>query len=120
MKRSDKAFTLIEILITMVILLIVITGLLLTFFNCIILNEGNSNTVIAVNDAQFVLEEVKGLAYTHIPVYSPPDFSNLNNEDVDYDYDVGVSVTEVTVTISWNDRLRQRSIELATRFARSQ
>lgn len=114
-----KGFTLSELMIAMAILLVAISGLLFVFINCILLNQSNNNMIVASNDAQYVLEQIKGLAYSSIGTYVAPTFTNLENETVTLTRSIGVDITEVTVNVSWTERQRQRNVSLSTRFARS-
>jgi len=116
---SITGFTLTELMIAMGILLIAISGLLTTFVYCILLNESNNNLVTAANDAQYVLEEIKGLAYNNINSYTPPAFNNLENETIPNPTVVEISgIKEVTVNVSWSERGRSRNWTLSTRIAR--
>jgi type II secretory pathway pseudopilin PulG len=118
MKLSKKGFTLLEILFTCGIILLVVVGLLTTFVYCFLLNQTNHNLVIALNDAQYVLEQVKNLAYNDIAGYSPPVFSNLADENVDITASVGSKIAELTVNVSWTERSNSKNVSLSTRIAR--
>lgn len=113
-----KGFTLIELLVVVVVLGLVITGLLGASISCLLLNESNNSLVIAVNDAQYVLEQIKGLPYSGISSYSVPLFNNLTDEDVTVVSSVGSNIAEVTVNVSWTERLREKDFSLTTRIAR--
>jgi prepilin-type N-terminal cleavage/methylation domain-containing protein len=125
MKLSRKGFTLLELMIVTGILLIVISGLLVTFVYCLLLNESNNNLTIAAGDAQYVLEELsemKGTQYSQIDEYiasfNPSRFTNLNNETVAFPNPVyGAYTTEVTVNVSWAERGRTRDFAISTRLA---
>jgi prepilin-type N-terminal cleavage/methylation domain-containing protein len=125
MKLSSKGFTLLELMIVTGILLIVISGLLVTFVYCLLLNESNNNLTIAAGDAQYVLEELsemKGTQYSQIDEYiasfNPSRFTNLNNETVAFPNPVyGAYTTEVTVNVSWAERGRTRDFAISTRLA---
>lgn len=118
MKSYTKGLTLLELMIAAAILLVVISGLLACFVYCILMNESNNNLVIAVNDIQRVLEEIRGLAYDDIASYTAPSFTNLNNETVTLTRSLGSSIGEVTVDVSWIERQRQRNFQISTRIAR--
>ena len=120
MKSSVKArgFTLSELMIASAILLVAILGLLAVLINCIIMNEANNNLVMAVNDAQHVLEQIKGLAYANIAGYTAPVFTNLNNETITLTRSIGAKIAEVTVNVSWVERQRNKNFQLSTRIAR--
>ncbi|UCD14812.1 MAG: hypothetical protein JSV34_03540 [Candidatus Omnitrophota bacterium] len=104
-------------MITVVILLLVVGGTLLTLTYCVLLNETNSNLAIAANDAQFVLEQIKQLAYSSISSYTPPSLANLNNETIAVQCIPDTGIMNVTVNVGWNERQRARNFSLSTRIA---
>lgn len=113
-----SGFTLLELLFTSLILLITISGLFLAFVNCIFLNESNNDLVLAANDAQYVLEQVKAVNFSGIDSYVPPVFTNLNNENIPAPVVTNISsrVKQVTVNVNWTDkRRRSRNFSLSTR-----
>lgn len=112
-----RAFTLWELLIATVILVIVITGLLSLFVFCLMLNESNNNLITAVNDAQLVLEQIKGLAYSAITSYAVPSFSNLSDENATVSFSSGTKITGVTVNVSWTEKQKTRTFSLSTYIA---
>jgi prepilin-type N-terminal cleavage/methylation domain-containing protein len=118
MSLKDNGFTLIELMIAVAILLIVITGLLATLVYCILLNESSNNLVIATGDAQYILEQIKGLPYNDIANYTAPSFSNLNNETITLNRNIGATISEITVAVHWNERQRQKSHSITTRIAK--
>lgn len=118
MRKKNRGFTLPELLLAMAILLGAVLGLLTTFIYCVLLNESNNNLVVAANDAQYVLEQIKGLNYNDIDDYLPPTFNNLNNETVTLSRSIGSQIAEVTVDVNWTERQRQRSFQLTTRIAK--
>jgi prepilin-type N-terminal cleavage/methylation domain-containing protein len=115
---SKRSFTLIELVVASSILLIVVTGLLLSFVSCMLLNESNNNLVTAINDAQNVLEQLKEISYDSISSYTPVQVNNLPNESISLERSLGSSLGEVTIEVSWTERQRQRSYRLPTQFAR--
>jgi len=117
-KKNVQAFTLLELVIAVGIMLTVIAGLFVASLNCMFLNQTNSNLVIAANDAQYVLEQLKGLAYTDIEDYSPPVFTNLENENIPAPAvtQIKAGLKEVTVNVNWTERQRPRTFSLSTRF----
>ena len=127
-QNIKKGFTLTEVMITVVILLIVLGSLLFTFVQCMFLNEQNSNLATATNDAQYVLEEMKG-AFADIITYDPPDFTHLVNETVAIECDTPTldcadlnplaDLVHVVVSVSWTERQRNRSAQLSTDIART-
>ncbi len=120
MRLWDKGFTLLELMVAMAILLIAILGILGVFINSILLSEANTNLVMAVNDAQYVLEQIKGLSFQDIDSYEPPEFNNLNNEDIPKPTvnEITSRLKEVTVNVNWTQRNRNRNFQLSTRIAK--
>ena len=119
----EKGFTLSELMIAAAILLIAILGLFTAIINCIFLNESNNHLVIAANDAQYVLEQIKGLAYDDIDnfatSYDSSYFTHLNNESVNItSITVVDGVREITANVNWTERQRNRNFNLSTRVAR--
>lgn len=115
---NRRGFTLLELMVATAILLITILGLLTVFLNCLFLNESNANTVTAVNDAQYVLEQIKALGYDDIDTYVPPVLTNLSGESVSVSRTYGTNIVEVGINVSWNERQRARSFQLSTKIAR--
>jgi prepilin-type N-terminal cleavage/methylation domain-containing protein len=115
-----QGYTLLEFMTAIGILLLVISALFITFVSCILMNISNNNLVIAANDAQFVLEQIKGLAYEDIlGNYTTPNFTNLGNESVTTTAEVVASgIKEVNVNVTWTERQRSKNFSLSTRFAR--
>jgi uncharacterized protein YjbI with pentapeptide repeats len=104
------------------IFVIAMIGLLFTFSNCILLNESNNRLVLAANDAQNALEQVKGLDYanmtTFIANFNQSQFANLNNEQVAFtEADIGTRIANITVNVNWTERQRNRGFALSTHIA---
>lgn len=116
----QRGFTFLEFIIVSGVLLVAIIGLLFTFINCTLLNDTNNEMVTAAGDAQYILEQMKSLAYDDIDSYTPPSFAHLLNETIPSPIITQVSqdVKEVTVSVNWTDkRGRARTFSLTTRFA---
>jgi len=98
-------------------LVVALGTLLRVFVACGLLNESNYNLVIATNDAQRVLEQVRGLTALQVDAYVPPVFNNLTNENITVTRTtVGSNLKEVTVNVSWTER-RNKQISIYTRIA---
>jgi prepilin-type N-terminal cleavage/methylation domain-containing protein len=121
MKSLNRGFSLMELMIAVAILLVAILGLLAAFINCILLNESNNNLGVAASDAQYVLEQIKGLAYSGIATYTAPAFTNLTGETITLTRLILArpkgDLTEVTVKVSWTERQRNRDVSVSTRIA---
>jgi len=122
--NTRRAFTLSELLLAALILLIVISGLLSAFISCIFLSESNHNRVIAANDAQYVLEQIKGQSYGNINNFvnnfSSSYFNNLNAETITFlnFSGVGAKIADITVNVAWTERQNQKNFQLSTRVAK--
>lgn len=115
---GSRAFSLIELMTAAAILVVVITGSLLTYINCMLLNDSSRNLVTAANDAQYVLEQIKALDYSSISAYTPPSFSNLSGETVTLTNSIGATLATVTVNVSWTENQTTKSFSLSTYFAK--
>jgi len=115
-----KAFTLLELTIAVAITMVVISSSLIVFVKCITLNESNANLVIAANDAQYVLEGMKSLAYNDIDsLCALPLLTNLDNEAISLNVqEIYSDVKEVTCTVNWREKSRLRNFSLVTRYGR--
>ncbi|MFA5310906.1 MAG: prepilin-type N-terminal cleavage/methylation domain-containing protein [Candidatus Omnitrophota bacterium] len=115
---SKRGFSLVEFLIGVAIVLIVLVGSLLAFVQLMLLNEGSSNLVIAANDAQYVLEQMKNEAFEDLASHPIPTFNNLNSETVTLTRSIGVNIATVTADVSWQERGNARNFSISTCFAR--
>jgi prepilin-type N-terminal cleavage/methylation domain-containing protein len=118
-RLKRRGFTLIELMFGVLILLVVIIAALLSFIHSMLLNEASNNLTIAVNDAQYVLEQIKALDdYDDIPSYTPPTLNNLINETITLNRTIGTNISTITVNVSWQERQNTRSFSLATCIAK--
>lgn len=117
---NKEGFNLIELLVAVAIILIVLVGTLLAFVQLMLINESSRNMVIAANDAQYVLEQLKNEAYEDLSSYAPPTFNNLTSEPVTPTliWNIGANIAIVTVNISWQERQNERNFSLSTCFAK--
>lgn len=126
-RKNNKGFTLVELMFAVAILLVSILALLSGFVSSLFLNNSSSNLTTAVNDAQYVLEQIKGLNYNTCiqnnfaaGCYTLPVFTNLPNESVELSPapTIGPSISKITVKIIWLDKQKIRSFSLATYIAK--
>ena len=121
LRKNKKAFTLVEAMVAVFILLTIGSGILVSFIYCMILDETNRNSVIAANDAQYVLEQIKSLTYGDIAGYSAPVFTNFGvsgEETITLNRNIGAKIAEVTVNVQWRERGRNRQFSLSTAIAK--
>lgn len=127
MKLKRGGFTLIEVMVGVFILLVSLLAALTGFLGSLFLNNASNNLTTAVNDAQYVLEQVKGLDYTaciqNLPstCYTLPTFTNLLNETVAFDPAptvISANARKITVKVSWQDKGQERNFSLATYFGK--
>lgn len=105
-----------ELMIGVAIILIVLVGTLLSFVHLMLLNETSRSLVIAANDAQYVLEQMKNEAFGDLVSYTAPVFANLDSEAVSLTRNIGTNLATVTVNISWQERQNARNFSLSTCF----
>lgn len=114
MTKKRKGFTLIELMAAVSITVLVVVGSLLSFMYLMILADASVNLTVAVNDAQFVLEQLKGTPYASISSYVAPTFSNLPNETIALTRSVGTSLATVSVDVGWVEKGQTRNYVLST------
>jgi prepilin-type N-terminal cleavage/methylation domain-containing protein len=115
---NKRGFSLLELMIGVAIILIVLVGSLLAFVQLMLLNESSRNLVIAANDAQYILEQMKNEAFEDLEGYIAPAFNNLNPEVVTLTKNIGSNIATITVDISWQERKDARNFSLSTCFAK--
>lgn len=126
-RKKNKGFTLIELMFAVLILLVSILALLSGFLGSLFLNNSSNSLTTAVNDAQYVLEQIKGLNYSTCiqnnfagGCYALPVFTNLPGETVTLSPapTIGSTISKITVKITWQDKQKTRSFSLATYIAK--
>ena len=65
---NHKAFTLIELLLSVAILAFTLTSILLLSINCVILNKTNRSITCAYNAIQAKMEEIKNTSFANLYV----------------------------------------------------
>lgn len=134
-KMSVTGFTLAELLLSAAILAFALSGLLLLFTNCIVLNGVNRNLAIASNHAQYIMEEIRGVGFTGLEVRinnnngtptgwdlnasqigsAPYNLNALDSEAINTSVIQSGNPLGVSVLVSWRDRGQiERSFEART------
>lgn len=122
--KNKKGFSLVEVLISTLIMGITLGSLLLLFVRCSKSVEVSKNTNIALSHVKAVIEEMR--AYNNDSDVVNEDWTvwaenngcdSLKEESINVDIDSSVTPLEITVTANWKNRQDgDRSITLATLF----
>ncbi|MDD2752007.1 MAG: hypothetical protein PHN59_02640 [Candidatus Omnitrophica bacterium] len=127
---NNKGFTLWELMLASAILIFALSGLLMLFSNCVLLNEANRNLSVAVNHAQYIMEGIRHLSFANIgpqvaagtwdwnlATLTAAGMSPLSNESiVSTTPNQAANPVSVTVTVNWQDRGRARTVALNSQF----
>ncbi|GEM_PF-1524371 len=119
LKGNAKGFTLIEVVVSTLIVAVGIVALLGAFLSGLILVESGRGTAVASADARAVFEEMRRLSAGGIGPVTARDWAawsrgagltTLQNEAVSVRFrNPAVDPVEATVTVSWSERNRNRS-----------
>ena len=133
MIKNNRGFTLAELMVGAFILAFVLSGLLLLFTNCMLLNSASRNLSVATSHADYVMEAIRATTFTGLETrinngsatgwdlttaalaQTPYSFKTLSSESVATSVFRSGNPLGVSVIVSWNDRgPRARSTELRT------
>jgi prepilin-type N-terminal cleavage/methylation domain-containing protein len=119
MKRKTKnnGFTLIEILISLVLLTVGIISITSAFSTGISASGDSQNVATALNIAQKKMEAIKNTAFANISSSGPsadPVFSDFNSA---VSAAIGQNPMRVDITVSWRAKAGDTSITLTTLVA---
>lgn len=117
-KKGNRGFTLLEVMIAVGLIVFSIASVYTSFIYAVLLNQTNGNLVMAANDAQYVLEQLRGVSYSSIATYAPPALNSLPGESITIQKNIGWRIAEVTANVSWTENNRSRSFALKTRIAK--
>jgi len=109
-----KGFTLLEILITIIILTIGVTALASAFSSGLLSSTDVEDVDLALNIAQAKMEEIKNTAFASLTDSGPTADANFSNFNVTVDAAEGDNPMQVDVTVAWNAKGGQPSITLTT------
>lgn len=106
-----NAFTLVEVLITTVILTVVFTGLIKLIINCTTLSKSAESLTYAIGEAQSKIEEIKNSSYDNVVSNYDNTTFNLNAisggtgkiKVSEIGADVVSDLLEVDLSINWDD-----------------
>lgn len=122
-----KGFTLLEVLITTVIISVGVATLVGLFGNVLVASSDAENTLIAMNLAQQRMEEIRNLGFANITDEPKTDVDAINfpgfQREVEVDDPVGEptidDLKEVTVTVYKTFKGTEISIALKTYISRN-
>jgi prepilin-type N-terminal cleavage/methylation domain-containing protein len=131
--KNKKGFTLAELMLAAFIIAFVLSGLLLLFTNCMLLNSASRNLSVATSHAEYVMESIRATSFTGLETrivnggstgwdltttalaQAPYSFSTLPDENITTGVFQSGNPLGVLVTVNWNDRgPKARSTELTT------
>ncbi|MGE0268661.1 MAG: prepilin-type N-terminal cleavage/methylation domain-containing protein [Candidatus Omnitrophota bacterium] len=120
LSRSDrKGFTLLEAMITMVLLATGVTAVFSLFSMTTTLDSDNEYTAIAISLGQEAMEEIKDAgSYADIDSMSAAR-TNVGGDFSDFDREVTVAgdPKQVNVKVYWTDKGVDHNVELVTLLA---
>ena len=110
--HNHKGFSLVEILVTVGILTILLTGLLGLFVYCSTLSQSSENLTMAVREAQGKLEEIRDHSYSLIATdYASGgnpgntfNLTQLNGKGVVYIDSSNSALLSIKVVVSWKNQ----------------
>ncbi len=142
--KKNSGFSLPELMLAVAILAFVLTGMLLLFINCIIINSTSRYLTIATSHAEFVMEDIRNSTTTSANFNSTRD-DIINNNPNNWDWDTATinnkglvalsgenidtsgtvinstllgDLLKITVTVNWQDRAAvERNTTLETFIA---
>lgn len=119
-KAKKGGFTLIEVLITLMILTVVLTTLLSCFIQAFDILTRMKQMTIATQSIQNELELIRSMHYSDIlsldDTFTNDSLSYLENSSgiIDLEDSVGAEIKKLTVSVTWIYRGRQMQKEIVT------
>lgn len=126
---NSRGVTLAEAVLAAAVMVFVMSGILGFFIHCSLLNEGNCNSSVAMDHAQYIMEEIRDTTFSQIQsninngiwdlnatvlANAPYNLVVLNNEFIDTEVFQAGDPLGFSVTVIWNDR-KQRARNIAFR-----
>ena len=105
--QGKSGFTLAELLIATALLTVILTGVMVTFFRCLELNEVSANTSKAVLAARARMAQIEGTNYSQVnATFDNVTFnvSGLNGKGVTYVDDSVPNILTVTTVVCWRQK----------------
>lgn len=102
--NQKVGFTLAELLIAALVFILAVSGILVSYINCLELSDQSKNFSRAVHGVKSRFEEIKNTSFSQIKAtYNNVTFTtaNLNGMGVSYVDDTNPILLKVTVTFCW-------------------
>lgn len=109
-----KGFTLLEVLITVIILTVGIVAILWAFSAGMYATTDIENVDLALNIAQAKMEEIKNTPFANLQDSGPGADPNFANFNVTVNVAEGQNPMQADVTVAWQVKGGQTSISLTT------
>lgn len=112
-----KGFTLLEILLTLIILMVGVLSITMAFTRGVFVSSDLENVELALNIASAKMEEIKDTDFADLADSGPaadPDFPNFN---LSVDVAQGQNPRQVDVTVDWLLKGDKSSVVLTTLVA---
>ncbi|HSV43529.1 MAG TPA: type II secretion system protein [Candidatus Bathyarchaeia archaeon] len=106
-KINNRGATLVEVLVTAAILAVAVTGILMSYLQCMELTEVAKNMSRAVQAAQTRMEQIRSTPYTTIKAtYDNIGFSvsGLNGYGASFVNDTAGDLLEIRVVVCWKQK----------------
>lgn len=107
LSQNNSGFTLVELLVASGLLIIVVTGLLLSYIRALELNEISRNSSIAVQAGRTRMDTIKNTAFDQVKAtYNNVTFNigGLNGKGISYVDDTNPKLLKITIPISWKQK----------------
>lgn len=114
LNHVPKGFTLLEVLITVIILTVGIVAILWAFSAGMYATTDIENVDLALNIAQAKMEEIKNTPFANLEDSGPTADPNFANFNVTVNVAEGQNPMQVDVTVAWQVKGGQTSISLTT------
>lgn len=109
-----KGFTLLEVLITLVILSGGVIAISQAFSTGMLASTDVENVDLALNIAQAKMEDIKNTAFAGLTDSGPAADPNFSRFNVTVDVQEGQDPMQIVVTAAWNVKGGQTSVALTT------
>ena len=121
MINCKKGFTLFELMIAIVIGALTLTALVEGFVGIMVLNEMSREKTIAINHAQYVMEQFQDTNFSNLTTTdwttwaTNNGYNTLDNEQINVSFNaLATDLFEITTTVTWQTRNRPMAVSFLT------